>query len=178
MTTTTTARALLRAWFDFTAPAADRTAARLALADLAEESRLDGATIRNHPSGATFGVIAAMNALLPRVGRKGAGNALADALKHATAAAYDRRRLHEVNPEGTFDGRGRWYPSDREEAGDVRGAVRAPSAAWPYSYTLRCRTREHCAALVWRALGGIDVPDDVTFAATPARALLASLLAE
>lgn len=41
MTTTTTARALLRAWFDFTAPTADRTAARLALADLAEESGLD-----------------------------------------------------------------------------------------------------------------------------------------
>lgn len=178
MTATTTARALLRAWLDFTATGADREAARMALADLAEESGFDGAAVRRQDDPFA-GIIAAMNALLPRVGRKGAGNAVAAALKQAAEVAYDRRRLREVNPEGDFDKRGRWHPTDREDAGDVAGAVRAPSAAWPYSYLLRCRTRKHCAALAYRAvITGRDVPPDVATAAAPTRELLASLLAE
>jgi hypothetical protein len=60
---------------------------------------------------------------------------------------YEVRRDRLTNPEGKFDNAGRWYPSDREDAGDVIGCVRSPSRAWPYSYMQRARTRKHVAVL-------------------------------
>ena len=74
---------------------------------------------------------------------------------------YRNRRDRAVNPEGEFDDAGRWYPSVREDADGDGSSTRGPSRAWPYSYMLRCRTRQHCAVLVRRALQGHDVPDDV-----------------
>jgi hypothetical protein len=82
-------------------------------------------------------------------------------IKSLIASIYTARRDRQVNPEGSFDGAGRWYPSDREDAG-VSSTLRSPSRAWPYSYIIGCRTRKHVAALVAAALSGRDVPNDVT----------------
>jgi hypothetical protein len=60
---------------------------------------------------------------------------------------YEARRDRLINPEGKFDNAGRWYPSAREDAGDVIGQVRSPSRAYPYSYMQRARTRKHVAVL-------------------------------
>ena len=81
--------------------------------------------------------------------------------KDLTAKVYTSRKDRAVHPEGKFDGAGRWYPSDCEDAGGDGTSVRSPSRAWPYSYLIRCRTRQHCAVLVIRALEGLDVPADV-----------------
>jgi hypothetical protein len=81
--------------------------------------------------------------------------------KQATAALYSLRKNRQTNPEGEFDSAKRWYPSAREDADGDGSRTRSPSRAWPYSYMLRCRTRQHCAVLVARALAGHDVPADV-----------------
>jgi len=75
--------------------------------------------------------------------------------------AYIARRDRKVNPEGNFDKQKRWYPSEREDAEGSGSNVRSPSAAWPFSYMLRCRTRKHVANLVQRGLQGLDVPPDI-----------------
>ena len=77
------------------------------------------------------------------------------------AAIYAARRDRLVNPEGSFDSAGRWYPSAAEDCGGDGRCVRTPSRAWPYSYMLRCRTRQHVSALVAAALAGESVPCDV-----------------
>lgn len=74
---------------------------------------------------------------------------------------YEGRRDRDVHPEGKFDSAGRWYPSEIEDADGDGTCVRSPSRAWPYSYMLRCRTRQHCRVLVERGLEGKAVPDDV-----------------
>jgi hypothetical protein len=81
--------------------------------------------------------------------------------KSLVAAVYAARKDRSVHPEGEFDKHGRWYPSAREDADGDGSSTRSPSAAWPYSYMLHCRTRKHCAVLVERALQGLDVPPDV-----------------
>lgn len=81
-------------------------------------------------------------------------------IKSLVQGIYEARRDRQVNPEGHFDGAGRWYPTDREDAG-VSRTLRSPSRAWPYSYMVGCRTRKHVAVLVTRALAGHDVPADV-----------------
>lgn len=75
--------------------------------------------------------------------------------------AYEARRDRDAHPEGRFDRARRWYPSEIEDADGDGTCVRSPSRAWPYSYMLRCRTRQHCRVLVERALAGKPVPDDV-----------------
>lgn len=72
------------------------------------------------------------------------------------------RHSRRTDPEGEFDNAGRWYPSAREDAGDVSGRVRSPSRSWPYSFLLRARTRRHCLLLAARAMEGKDVPPDVS----------------
>ena len=75
---------------------------------------------------------------------------------------WDARSDRRTHPEGTFDDKGRWYPSPREDAGgDVQNHARAPSVAHKYSYMLRARTKAHCTYLVRRAVVGSDVPPDV-----------------
>ena len=85
-------------------------------------------------------------------------------LKAIVSTVYAARRDRCVHPEGRFDAAKRFYPSAREDADGDGTCVRNPSRAWPYSYLLRCRTRQHCAALVARALEGLDVPCDVAAA--------------
>lgn len=82
-------------------------------------------------------------------------------VKALVLEVYAARRDRAVHPEGSFDDAKRWYPSAREDANGDGSRTRSPSRAWPYSYMLRCRTREHCRVLVERALAGNDVPDDV-----------------
>lgn len=82
-------------------------------------------------------------------------------IKDLVATLYIARRDRAVNPEGHFDGAGRWYPSDAEDADGDGSRTRSPSRAWPYSYMLRCRTRQHVRCLVERGLAGQPVPADV-----------------
>ena len=56
------------------------------------------------------------------------------------AREYRALRDREINPNGSFDKAGRWYPAHACDC-----AVRAPSRAHPYSYLLHCRTAEHVA---------------------------------
>jgi len=86
---------------------------------------------------------------------------IARARRALVDAIYGPRQVREVNPEGDFDNAGRWSPSARENAGGSGTSTRSPSRAWPYSYMLRCRTRQHAAVLLERALAGRDVPPDV-----------------
>jgi len=95
--------------------------------------------------------------------------------KSLIRSIYEARRDRMIHPEsGCWDKAGRWYPSDREDAGDVRGRIRSPSRAWPYSYMLACRTRKHCAVLVEAALRGESVPSDVSRAVAAAREAVAA----
>jgi hypothetical protein len=83
------------------------------------------------------------------------------ATKSLVAAIYAARKNRTTHPEGNPDKRGRWYPTEREDAGGDGSSTRSPSVAWPWSYMLHCRTRKHCTVLVERALQGLDVPADV-----------------
>lgn len=44
-------------------------------------------------------------------------------------------------PEGEYDRQRRWYPSGRETGSGL--SVRAPSAAYPYSYIKACCAKKH-----------------------------------
>lgn len=57
---------------------------------------------------------------------------------------YELRRDREENPAGQFDRQKRWYPTDHEAASCCR-TVRTPSAAYPYSLLVHCRTKKHLA---------------------------------
>ena len=91
-------------------------------------------------------------------------------------AVYLARRDRRVNPEGDFDKAGRWSPSDRENAGGSGTQTRTPSRAWPYSYMVRCRTKEHAVILVERALAFQDVPSDVEAVLARAGELIAATI--
>lgn len=83
-----------------------------------------------------------------------------DSVRTLVAALYESRQARRTHPEGRTDG-ARWYPSPREDADGDGSCTRSPSRAWPWSFMLRCRTRQHCRVLVERGLTGRDVPDDV-----------------
>jgi uncharacterized protein (TIGR02996 family) len=85
--------------------------------------------------------------------------------KKITVTVYRKRKARQSEPEGRWDGAGRWWPSDREDAdGDLTRRVRSPSRKWGCSYIKAARSRRHCAALVAQALAGEDAPPDVTVA--------------
>lgn len=65
---------------------------------------------------------------------------------HQAAQEYIARRDRQTNPDGKFDSKGRWYPSDAERC-DCCNSVRSPSRAYPYSYMVHCRTITHVANL-------------------------------
>ena len=48
----------------------------------------------------------------------------------------------KINPKGSFDDGGRWYP---ETKFGCCNNIRGPSRAWPYSYLMHCRTISHMA---------------------------------
>lgn len=83
------------------------------------------------------------------------------AVLDSVARVYAARRDRKAHPEGSFDGARRWYPSDAEDCGGSGSKTRSPTWAWPYSYMLRCRTRQHCAVLVAAYCAGRPVPEDV-----------------
>lgn len=65
-------------------------------------------------------------------------------------ARYDRRQGRngpKEYPDGQRDKAGRWYPSASEDADDVIGYFRRPSAAFPMSYFKACFSLSHCEAL-------------------------------
>jgi hypothetical protein len=99
-----------------------------------------------------------------KMGRKRLDSWLQAEVKAAAQQVYVRRRDRVVNPDGTFDSAGRWYPSSAENCGDMR-SIRAPSRAWPYSYMLACRTKKHCVLLIECAVLGYAVPPDVDVSA-------------
>lgn len=100
-----------------------------------------------------------------------------DEIKRLVQVLYEGRRDRLVNPDGTFDNAGRWYPSEAEDAG-VSHTHRSPSRAWPYSYMTACRTRKHVSVLVERALAGMEVPADVACAVQIARSPAVGNLSE
>jgi len=59
---------------------------------------------------------------------------------------YFSRQNRESHPEGNFDNKARWYPCEGEERGCCSN-IRRPSAAYPYSLMLHCRTMKHIANL-------------------------------
>ena len=59
---------------------------------------------------------------------------------------YTRRQMRQAHPDGAFDRKGRWYPSESEQRPCCAG-IRSPSAAWPHSLNKHCRSVEHVAAL-------------------------------
>lgn len=61
--------------------------------------------------------------------------------------AYQEWRSHQgriTHPIGSFDSQSRWYPA-AEERRSCCGAIRSPSAAYPYSLLTHCRSIEHVA---------------------------------
>ena len=84
-------------------------------------------------------------------------------VKSITATVYKARKVRAEHPEGKIDKGGRWYPSEREDAGGDGSCTRSPTMTdLTWSYKRRCRTRQHCSVLVERALQGLDVPKDVS----------------
>jgi len=63
-----------------------------------------------------------------------------------TNALFLLAKNREVNPAGTFDNAGRWYPEDIFYA--HMSSVRSPSRAYPYAYMLHCRTKKFIRNLV------------------------------
>lgn len=61
-------------------------------------------------------------------------------------AAFLSRQDRASHPDGSFDEKSRWYPSDTEWQACC-SLIRPPSAAWPYSLLVHCRTAEHVANL-------------------------------
>lgn len=92
-------------------------------------------------------------------------------IKSIVSSVYASRKARDSHPDGETDKAGRWYPSAREDAEGDGSSTRSPSRAWPWSYMSRCRTRQHCAVLVERALAGLDVPRDVALAVAQVVAL-------
>jgi len=65
------------------------------------------------------------------------------ALRDATTT-YLARKDRSQHPDGSFDSAKRWYPSASERQ-DCCDTIRTPSAAYPYSLMVHCRTAEHIA---------------------------------
>ena len=82
-------------------------------------------------------------------------------LKYPTEALYALRKIRASHPEGRFDNAQRWYPNLVEDADGDGSKARSPTRTWPFSYMLRCRTRQHCKVFIERYLAGYAVPDVV-----------------
>lgn len=60
-------------------------------------------------------------------------------------AAWKALKDRAINPDGEFDPKGRWEPSDDERRECCR-SIRSPSVKWPYTILKHCRSVEHVAA--------------------------------
>lgn len=65
---------------------------------------------------------------------------------YAAWARYDRRQRRVEHPDGYLDPKGLWLPSAGEQTEMLRNA-RAPTATYPTSYRVACRSLQHCAEL-------------------------------
>jgi hypothetical protein len=79
--------------------------------------------------------------------------AACDPTLNAAVAEYLSRKDRTAHPDGTFDRQGRWYPDDSERCACCAG-IRSPSAAYPFSLLLHCRSAEHIAKKY-----GVDASD-------------------
>jgi hypothetical protein len=82
---------------------------------------------------------------------------------------YTRRKAHVRHPEGSFLHPGGalspWYPSQREEAGDILWRIKKKPTdprSHPLVYMNPCRTKRHCLVLCQRSIQRQDVPPDVS----------------
>ena len=71
---------------------------------------------------------------------------------HNAAVLLKQRQERVVNPDGAFDEKGAWYPSDAERQPCCEGLA-SPTRRYPYSLVVHCRTAKHVAHLC-------DVPVD------------------
>lgn len=130
--------------------------------------------------GRYCGTIYTLDSLLKassvKVGRKSVASWLTAEIKAAAEPVYADRRDRRTNPDGDFDGAGRWYPSDEEDADGYKRHLRGPSRAWPYSYMVGARTRKHCVGLVEMGILGSKIPDCLAPAAARIRSELLSHL--
>lgn len=58
---------------------------------------------------------------------------------------YEARRERKTHPEGRSDGK-RWYASAHETR-ECCASIRAPSANFPWSQMVHCRSKKHCVSL-------------------------------
>ncbi len=69
-----------------------------------------------------------------------------DSEARQAALTYVKRRERSEHPAGHFDRKRRWYPAEGETR-ECRRSIRRPSAAYPFSLMLHCRTIVHVATL-------------------------------
>jgi hypothetical protein len=82
--------------------------------------------------------------------------------RRADASMYRRKEPEGVHSSIiTHLNRVGWWPSEREDAGDLTSRAARPSLQDPYSYANAARMKKHVVVLVRRALRGYDVPPDV-----------------
>ncbi len=62
------------------------------------------------------------------------------------ADCYRRRKARREHPRGYFDRQQRWFPYEAEYL-DCCHSIRTPSARFPYSLMVHCRTVAHVAGL-------------------------------
>lgn len=66
-------------------------------------------------------------------------------IKLAITQVFEYRKTRTTHPAGKSDGK-RWYMADCERC-DCCRTIRAPSAVFPWSQMVHCRTRKHIATL-------------------------------
>ena len=85
-----------------------------------------------------------------------------DTARQAAPVLYVARKERRVNPDGHFDGAGRWYPCPDEDADHFTLGIREPTRKWPYSYMSSARTRFHCELLAeFNALFAIKLASEL-----------------
>lgn len=57
---------------------------------------------------------------------------------------HRKLQSREINPDGHFDSKKRWFPSKEEEQ-DCCRRLRRPSSNYPYTLMSHCRSLEHVA---------------------------------
>jgi hypothetical protein len=72
--------------------------------------------------------------------------AITDTTIDEAASLYLDRKDRAAHPDGEFDSKRRWSPSDTEHQ-PCCSTIRTPSAAYPYSALTHCRTLQHVANL-------------------------------
>jgi len=69
---------------------------------------------------------------------------------------YRQAKNREIHPSGDFDSKKRWYPCAVLDA--YADGVRIPSAAWPFSLMVHCRTKKFIKKMVEES--GVKTLDD------------------